>query len=377
VSQSPDVSRATHDRSRPEDSAAASSSIGAAGSSGRKGDRRRLHERLIALALIIAALPLTGLLAFGASSYVSFRSGLDLVYRSQGQNGLWLGHEWVGESHAENEYAELATRLRDAEITDAFFHVGPLDREGRIARHRFLHAAELVRHLRRFYPELHIQAWMGQLEKRGGGPLDLSREDVRGRISQTARGFLRRGFDGIHYDIEPIYPGDENFLDLLRTTHEMTVGEGAVLSVATVQTEPFLGFGTLSRLVAKSSHLWSADYYRKVAEHVDQVAVMMYGTGMPTDWLYGNWVRGETSKIVQLVGKDVTVFMGIPTYEERSLAFHPKAENIQSGIRGVQKGLERIDQDLVRNVGIALYADWTTDRTEWSVYHRAWLGKSA
>ncbi len=82
----------------------------------------------------------------------------------------------------------------------------------------------------------------------------------------------------------------------------------------------------------------------------------------------------ETQRIVDAIGDRVTVFMGVPTYDQGNrLTFHSNAENIESGIRGVRKGLDRLDAARTQRVGIAAYADWTTTDYEWRSYESAWL----
>ncbi len=306
------------------------------------------------------------------AAYVSFRSGLSRPYRSQGQNAVWAAHEWVGRAWQAADYDAFAERLRAGGITDVFVHVGPLAPDGSIDPSRHPNASIFASQMHARLPALRIQAWIGQVERRGGGPLDLSKPGIRERIVTTAAGFVGLGFDGIHYDIEPIYPGDRDFLDLLRRTRAAVPTR--VLSVASVYTEPFTGFGTVTRTVFGGSHLWTGAYYGDVVAEVDQVAVMLYGTAMPSDWLYGTLVRRETARILGAVGSTATVFFGIPTYDEASLTHHPRAENVESGIRGVQKGLGPFPAGEVRRVGVAIYAEWTTDEHEWAIYRRGWLG---
>jgi hypothetical protein len=46
---------------------------------------------------------------------------------------------------------------------------------------------------------------------------------------------------------------------------------------------------------------------------------------------------------------------------------------VQSGIRGIQKGLVSFDTPEIQHFGIAIYAEWTTDQDEWNTYKQDWL----
>lgn len=99
------------------------------------------------------------------------------------------------------------------------------------------------------------------------------------RILQTDRALLTLGFAGIHYDIEPVRPGDRGFLDLPARTHELTRARGRVLSVALEQLSladweaPVLRAVLPRRMIPARM---TTAYLRAVAARVDQVAIMTY-----------------------------------------------------------------------------------------------------
>ncbi|OGD63750.1 hypothetical protein A2160_03685 [Candidatus Beckwithbacteria bacterium RBG_13_42_9] len=296
------------------------------------------------------------------------------TYSTQNQNALWLRYQWVGEAHKKEEYEKLAQDLKQNKITDAFFHVGPLNDQGNIEPEKYPFAQDLIGNLKPYYPELKIQAWIGQVEKRGGGILDISDLEVRNNIVATSEKLLNLGFDGVHYNIEPIYSGDANILDLTRKTKAITQAKSKTLSIASDEMEIFPGADKLIRPFVKQAGFWSKEYYREVADNVDQIAVMMYDTGLPFRGMFSNIVAWETRSIlVNLKDKEVTVFMGVPTYEDKRWSFHPEAENMESGILGVQKGLEDFNKSDLERFGIAIYAEWTTDKKEWQFYRSHWL----
>lgn len=293
---------------------------------------------------------------------------------SNGPNALWARHAWVGEPHSDEQYRALGRRLTDGRISDVFFHAGPLEADGTVAPDRYRYAEELLAAVRRYAPGLRAQAYLGQVERRGGGPLDLGNSVTRANVVTTAEQLLEKSFDGIHYDIEPIYPGDEDFLDLLDATRRLTRRHGAVLSVALEQLEFLPGTQRVVSRLFSRYHDPTLGYLNAVADRVDQVAVMTYDTGLPLDWLYGVHSAWQTCRVGNAIADRVTVFMGVPTYEEgHPWGFHPSAENVRSGVRGVRKGTRCLDGRQLRNLGIALFAEWTTDDQEWAAYHRAWI----
>jgi hypothetical protein len=309
-----------------------------------------------------------------ASTWVWWRAEPSARQGSRGVNGLWARHQWVGEAHAEREYRALADTLRRGEISDVFFHVGPLDPDGSIPPSRYPCALQLLAALDRLAPRVRVQAWIGQVTRRGGGPLDLGRAEVRDRIVGTARSLLDLGFDGIDYDIEPVYPDDGRFLELLDRSRELARRHGGVLSVSLEQLELVNGLQSVASTLLPGVHYPprpSRTFLQRVAGRVDQVAIMAYDTLLPADWLVGRHFAWQARHVTELIGDRVTVFLGVPTYA-RGQPF-PWAENLRSAIRGARRGLDHLDRQPTHPVGLALYADWTTTPEEWALYRRTWV----
>jgi hypothetical protein len=325
---------------------------------------------------VVWALAGPAVLAAGVllAGWIWWRAQPSAQQGSRGVNGLWARHQWVGEAHSEHDYRVLADRLRQGEISDVFFHVGPLNPDGSIPPSRYAHARELLAAMDRLAPGVRAQAYIGQVTRRGGGPLELASRAVRDRVLVTAQDFLALGFDGIHYDIEPVYPGDAGFLDLLERTHRLTGRRGAVLSVSLEQLELVNGTQTVAAAILPDVHYPprpSRAFLEQVARRADQVAIMAYDTGLPADWLVGWHFAWQAEHVTELIGDQVTVFIGVPTYGQgQPFAF---AENLRSATRGVRRGLDRLDRQPARPVGLAIFADWTTSPEEWALYQAAWV----
>lgn len=326
---------------------------------------------------LVAGVVLAGLIAATLPVLVSsvwWIPGPPATARSSGTNALWLRHAWVGDAHVPAEYARLAGVLRTNQISDAYFHAGPLDGDGRIPAQRYLHAPELLAALHRSVPGVHLQAYVGQLLAGAGGPLDLRSAAVRYRVLDSARALLDLGFDGIHYDIEPVPPSDGDFLDLLRRTRDLTRAHWAILSASIQKVEPLRGGSqALHAALAPVGRGWpltSRGFLQAVAERVDQVAVMVYDTPLPTAPLIGAVYAWETSQVLRLIGDRTTVFIGVPTYEE---GLHLSGEDLRTAIRGARRGIAQLRSRPRAPHGLALFAEWTTSGREWAIWREDWL----
>jgi hypothetical protein len=78
----------------------------------------------------------------------------------------------------------------------------------------------------------------------------------------------------------------------------------------------------------------------------------------------------ETAHVLSLIGDRVTVFIGVPTYEE---GHHLSGENLRTAIRGARRGLGDLGRPPSRSGGLAIFAEWTTTPREWKIWHDDWL----
>ncbi|WP_433326385.1 hypothetical protein [Spirillospora sp. CA-294931] len=292
-------------------------------------------------------------------------------------NALWARHQWVGQAHSDDEYRTLGRLLRENRITDVYFHAGPFEADGSVPASKTRNAGTLIKKLRVHAPGVRAQAYLGQIRKIDGkGVTDLDDPKVRDRILRTDAMFLDLGFDGIHYDFEPIYPDDEAFVDLLGRTRELTRARGKLTSVALEQTP--LVDASQPVLKAFVPRGWGRFHYparattgflRRVADRADQVAIMTYDMSLPTTSLVGSQYALHTERTLRLIGDRTTVFIGIPTYRPQ-MAW---AERLDVAIRGVRRGLDALDRRPARPFGVGIYAEWTTLPAEWALYRAAWL----
>ncbi len=72
-------------------------------------------------------------------------------------------------------------------------------------------------------PAVRVQAWLGdKLATEDDDGLRLSRPATREAVVESTRRILATGFDGAHFDLEPLHSGDRNYLTLLDTLHGLT-----------------------------------------------------------------------------------------------------------------------------------------------------------
>ncbi len=265
---------------------------------------------------------------------------------------FWMEHNWS--TGIQNDFYELNDKVKEFHISDLFFHVGPLNPNGSVASD-----------LNIFTPGLEAlgttnYAWVGQIRSN----IDLDNPNVRARIILSAKWLLKRGFDGIHLDIEPVTPDDKGFISLLKEMREKI--PDTKISVATDEWQPDL----ISRLTGwyfnrDIKSYWSGSQFKEVSKYVDQIVVMTYDSGLKDPALYAWLVEQQTLAVSNLVPAAVELFIGIPAYGDG-------AESVQGGLSGYSRGYQNLRADYARLSGIAIYSYWETDSAEFETIKQLW-----
>lgn len=286
---------------------------------------------------------------------------------NSGHNAVWLGHEWVGESKTKSEIQELVNTFKKHDIDTVFLHSGPLKSDGTVDPETYKYALNFLENAKVFSDEIEYQAWLGQLRSE----IDLSDSEIRKKI--TDQSFIMTeiiGFDGIHFDIEPVWDEDMDFIKVLEET-DSKISSDKKISVALAEYIP-------------SSIIWFAagihefkNYnsevnFTNVAKYADQVVVMVYDTGINRDWLYRWLVKEQTIQTTHLL-KNTELFVGIPAYEDVKDSFNPDVENIDNALAGVISGLNNIRSNEDSFAGVAIYSYWEISEDEWEIYDKLWL----
>ena len=347
------------------------------------GRRRGRARRILVRVATAACLALVALIGGGWLWLGRTVTSYPGAHFNQGQNAVWLEHTWAGDPHSGADYDMLVAQLARAQVRYIFAHVGPLDGDGTIPPDRYTHAATFVHALKQRMPGVRVLAWIGQLERSSGQPeeqtIDLGDPHTRQRIAATAALFAGTlGFDGVHYDIEPMLNNNPRLLDLFDVTR-IAMPPGALLSTSAPMWAPNAHVaGWLVSTVGKGAGLWTSYYYAAVATHVDQLVVMDYNTAIPSGPLYSLYVKQKTQNILAAVRSarhPPQVLIGLPTYAGDGFWFHAAAENLDNGLSGVIAGLNS-DRDSAPFAGIAIYRFATTDDATWHLYDDMWLGRS-
>lgn len=281
------------------------------------------------------------------------------------RNGLWLGHRWFDGRAGRRDVRTLAMQVRESGIQDLYVHVGPLDATGDIPHWDPAVWRATLQSIRELMPGVQVYAWLGGVttDSYGVAPdtVDLSSVPVRRAMVATARHLVEAGdFDGIHYDLELVPNDNPGFLYLLEATRRTLPRRLSV--AAPIIHPPFIPV----------NNLWTRDYFRTVAEHCDQIAVMAYDTMMPTETLYKRMLAWQVKAACDsAAGTGCQLIFGVPTYKEKTAAHNPRAEHLTSALDGIAWGVQQAAFPQVFQ-GVAVYAEWTTQPVEWHELAQRW-----
>ncbi|MET9432552.1 hypothetical protein [Streptomyces sp. NPDC006551] len=291
---------------------------------------------------------------------------------TRGKDAIWLGHAWVDGRKKDADLKAFAARIKGTGIRDLYVHAGPLEHDGTLPAARYPRAKWLIESVHRTMPGIRVQAWLGDiLATEGPEGLRLENAASRAAVVGSTRQILDAGFDGVHFDLEPLHSDDEHYLSLLDDLGKLTKARKVPLSVAAHQIDPLPAAHTVVGGLTGSEKWWSQEFFGQVARRVDQIAVMSYDTWMPLEGLYGGYVAQQTSLALEVTPEDTDLLMGLPFFHEDDLGHHESAETVEAAIRGTRLGLGRTDRDRER-FGVALYVDFAAEEGDWTAYREGW-----
>jgi hypothetical protein len=289
------------------------------------------------------------------------------------RDAIWLGHAWVDGRKSDADVTALARRLKGTGIRDLYVHSGPLEHDGTLPESDYPEAGRLIEAVHRELPGVRVQAWLGdKLATESPDGLRLDRAATRTAVVASTRRILAVGFEGVHFDLEPLHSGDRDYLALLDRLHELTRSRHAVLSVAAHQIDPLPAFHAFWGTLTNHPKWWSQAYFGQVARRVDQIAVMSYDTMQPLESLYGGYVAQQTSLALEVTPKSTDLLMGLPFFHENKVGHRAAAETVPAAVRGVRLGLSRTDAARAR-FGVALYVDFAATEADWAAYREGWV----
>lgn len=270
----------------------------------------------------------------------------------------WLSVSWSLEAQDPVQLEALAGELKALGMDDVYVFISYLKADGSF-NPTFDFASELVAALKRHAPELRAFAWIGlPVSLPGAMPASQLRStETRRTIADFTRfAVADLGFDGVHINAELIADGDGAFLELLAAIGD-ALPKGAYLSATAHPLR--LDERVTSMPYPAVAHHWSAPYLRRAAQHVDQIVLMAYDSGLvfPRDYLH--WTRYQVARSQEaLSGISAELVIGASVSEEWTISHQTQAETLSLFLAGLKTGLAgRLD-------GIALYPFWELDKRE-------------
>jgi hypothetical protein len=303
-------------------------------------------------------------------SYAAWRPGIDIRdgRHDLGKNGIWLSHGWLGadswfvENGKTNELSTfrasqkiqaLAELLRRHHIKDVFPHLCPSDPYGNLPP---MDSAQADRFLAAF-SDFRVMPWIGGP---AGPSTRIANAKWRASFIQGITNLLNAhpAFAGVQINIEPLSSGDKDFLVLLEQIHA-ALPKGKLLSVA--------AYPPPTRWQPTLEVHWEKNYFSEVAQRCDQMAVMMYDTGIRVPKIYEHLMADWTTETL-LWSEGKPVLLGVPAYDDADAEYHkPKVENLRTALRGIHEGLNATTPP-ANYQGVAIYCEWETDAEEWKYF---------
>ncbi|MFE7719098.1 hypothetical protein ACFU44_08635 [Nocardia rhizosphaerihabitans] len=170
--------------------------------------------------------------------------------RTRGKDAFWLGHAWVDGRRTDADVDQLATMVAGTGIRDLYVHTGPLEHDGSLRDDLAPRAQWFVDAVHAKLPGIRVQSWLGDVVQPEFDGLDVESAQSRERVVASARRVLAYGFDGVHYDLEPVRSGSPGFLALLDATRAVTSAARVPLSVSAPVIDPLPGLHSVGLAVA-------------------------------------------------------------------------------------------------------------------------------
>ena len=205
--------------------------------------------------------------------------------------------------------------------------------------------------------------WVGGVLEQNAWP---DNPKWRSQFVQSIRALLERHprLAGIHVNIEPCPSGNPSYLVLLEEIRR-ELPRGKLLSVAayppTMLLQPTLDVH------------WEEPYFRQVAARSDQIAMMMYDTGLLSEKMYQSLMQSWTREVIDWAGT-TPVLLGIPAYDDAGVGYHhPRVENIFNALLGIHGALGAFAAQPAHYQGVALYSEWEMNEPKWTQLREEFL----
>ena len=276
---------------------------------------------------------------------------------------------WVDGREDEANVAELAATVKADGIRDVFVHDGPLNDDGALPVQLDPKAAWFVATFHKLAPGVRVQAWLGQEIGAGPGVLNLA-DATQSRIVASVNYALDvQGFDGVHFDLEPVPSGNWGYVQLLEQVHSVISRQHKYLSISADQIERAAGMMALGDAIA-GTRTSGRRATCTSSRLVNEVALMDYDTWIPTSPAYAGYTRMETPIALRAMPVGVHLLIGLPAYPPNPPT-HDSGETVPAAITGVRLALGSAGTPA--NVGVALYVDFAATTGDWEAYENDWV----
>jgi hypothetical protein len=313
----------------------------------------------------LLALTITGICGLG---YLAWSPGTQIHdgRHDLGSNGIWLQHGWLGDDAWFKRNNRDKSNFRDAEkikglarllarhgVKYLFPHLCPCNVDGEIATVDPIQTERFLDYFEGFS----VIPWVG-------GVLNthcfLKSRQWRTNFASSIANLLQTHprLAGVQVNIEPLPTGNKEFLTLLAEIRSV-MPKGKILSVAAYPPNTILH-------PFPNVH-WEESYFRDVAQHCDQIAVMMYDTGISSSKLYQHLMSAWTEEVLNWSG-GTHVLLGVPAYEDPDVGYHsPRVENLKNALLGIHAALIKYEHLPKNYSGIAIYCEWEMDQEKWNL----------
>ena len=315
--------------------------------------------RIVVVLAIILGIP--------ALCYWIWQPGSSEPLSEYRNNAIWLGHGWLGNDswfirnncnkndfRSVEKISALFKKLADNKISTVYPHLCPAQMNGKIA----LYDSEQVERFLDIAVQYNIKVipWIGGVYEESARPADEKwRKNFVASVDELLKKHPRLA--GVQVNIEPMPSSEVGFLMLLDELRP--VSQGKILSVA--------AYPPPTKWHQFPDVHWHLFYIKRLTNHCDQLAVMMYDTAIPLEKFYIKLMTDWTDQLAPAVRRTgCELLLGIPAYEDAGVGYHhPSVENINSALQGISASDRKNEVN-----GIAIYCKWEMDENKWQIWRK-------
>lgn len=284
-------------------------------------------------------------------------------------NRTWLEFAWTNTPPNAETVRQLADRLKEYEIDRVYLEAAAWRSDGTLFEGG--HAADFVRTMREYYPDLAILVWV-----RMSGE-EIAQPERQAAVVELAQKAVRQwDFDGVQLNGRTVYNDSEAYILMLRALRE-AVGGDALLSATVppdrLPADPDVPMGT----PGDPDLTWTLNYKQRIGLlDLDELVVMAHASGLTSVEDYQAWVAYQVENYaitMQELEAPPEIVIALPTYEAAP-EHDPAVESVKTALAGVKAGIEGAGDHKSLLRGVGLYEYKTTDSLEWSHYADQWLG---